>query len=508
MAPPDPKQPFRNKRIVSTYVSACKSVLCAMLVSLLAVAGCDAEESLSPPSGESHSESLLAPCAESGPRSELQCGRLSVLEDPENPLGRTIELNIVVAPAKNATAESAGLFVLEGGPGVPATGNAEFFLNEGAAYRDRHDVVMVDLRGTGDSNPLHCAQGEGDDLSLQRYVSEMYPADEVANCRTLLEKRADLRHYATANAVEDIEIVRQALGYPKIDLQGISYGTRLATQYARRYPNHVRTLSAIGSLPPEHRVPLQHAAGFERAFDLLLTDCEGDPECRTAFPSLRDDWLSLLQRMAEPVTYRHKGADLTIRRDVFVEELRSAMYFATQARTLPSIVDAASRGDFGPFVELAVPDDPDAPPFLARGAYLSFTCTDDVARIADGDIASWNDGTYLGDYRVSQQKRACELWPKGPYPAAIDSELEADVPSLLVTGDRDPITPPSDADQMARWLPNSRVVIVPHAGHMPFDGSDPECVERVLLEFLKSASFDDLDLSCVDANEPPPFVVN
>ncbi len=479
-----------------------------MLVSLIAVAGCDEGESTSLLNGETHAESLLSPCAESGPRSELQCGRLRVREEPDNPAGRTIELNVVVAPAKNATAKTAGLFILEGGPGVPATGNAEFFLNEGAAYRDRHDVVMVDLRGTGGSNPLHCAQRTGDDLSLQRYVSEMYPVDEVTDCRALLETKADLRHYATANAVEDLEVVRQALGYPKIDLQGISYGTRLATQYARRYPNHVRTLTAIGSLPPEHRMPLQHAAGFERAFDMLLTDCEGDAACSTAFPNLRDDWLSLLQRMAEPVIYRHKGTDLSIRREIFVEELRSAMYFATRARTLPSIVDAASRGDFGPFVELAVPDDPDAPAYLARGAYLSFTCTDDVARIAEGDIALWNDGTYLGDYRVSQQTRACELWPKGPFPAAIESELEVDVPSLLVTGERDPVTPPSDAEQMARWLPNSRVVIVPHAGHMPFDGSDPECVDRVLQEFLKSASIDDLDLSCVNANKPPPFAVN
>ena len=494
--------------IERSCINHLKFALCAMLLLLFAIAGRGQESLSSPPSGGSQLASLLAPCAESGSRSELQCGRLAVREDAENPASRTIELNIVVAPAKNATAEPLALFVLEGGPGIPATGNAEFFLNEGARYRDRHDVVMVDLRGTGGSNPLHCPQGEGDASTLQRYVAEMYPVGEVTDCRTLLERRADLRHYATANAVEDIEIVRKALGYPKIDLQGISYGTRLATQYARRYPNHVRTLTAIGSLPPEHRVPLHHAAGFERAFDLLLTDCEEDPECRRAFPNLRNDWISLLHNMAEPVIYRYQGVDLTIRRDVFVEELRSAMYFATQARSLPSIVEAASRGDFGPFVELAVPDDPDAPPYLAGGAYLSFSCTDDVARIIAGDIASLNDGTYLGDYRVSQQQRACELWPKGPYPKDIESELEVDVPSLLLTGDRDPITPPSDAQKMARWLPNSRVVIIPHAGHMPFDGNDPECIDGIMLEFINSAALDDLDLSCVNGNEPPPFAVN
>ena len=486
-----------------------------MIATLLASAGCD-DGPATHATDETDLAVSLVPCEETGARSELRCGRLAVPENPAKPEGRQIELNIVVAPALNTTAERrAGMFLLEGGPGVAASNSAEFFLNEGAAYRARHDVVMVDLRGTGGSNPLHCAPLQESDASLQSHIAEMYPADEVAECRRLLEPRADLRQYATANAVEDIEAVRQALGYSEIDLQAISYGTRLAMEYARRYPKHVRTLTAIGSLPPEHRMPLHHAAGFQRAFDLLVADCERDPECHAAYPDLRKAWQSLLDSMAEPVVYRYEapgledgGIDLTIRGDVFVEKLRSAMYTATQARALPLVVVAASRGDFDPFLELVLPDDPEASPFLARAAYLSFTCTDDVSRIRPDDIAPLNDGTYLGDYRVSRQMRACELWPTGPYPTSLVSELEADVPALLITGDRDPVTPPSDAQQMARWLPNSRLVIVPHAGHVPFDGSDPECIDRVMLAFLTSAALDGLDLSCVRANEPPPFAVN
>jgi pimeloyl-ACP methyl ester carboxylesterase len=343
----------------------------------------------------------------------------------------------------------------------------------------------------------------------------MYPPDKVAACRKQLEASADLRQYATSNAVDDLEAVRRALGYQAIDLQAISYGTRLALEYARRYPDHVRTLTAIGSLPPEHRIPLRHAVGFERAFNRLLADCEGDNECRSAYPDLRERWLALLKKMAEPVVYRYQsssledgGIDLTIRRDIFVEELRSAMYYATQARSLPHIVDAASRGDFEPFLKLALPTDPDAPPFLAEGAYLSFTCTDDVSRINAADVAPYVDDTYLGDYRISQQIRACELWPSGSFPDALASRVESDVPALLLTGDRDPITPPSDAKQMARWLTNSLVVIIPHAGHLPFDGSNPECIDRLMLAFLQSATLDGLDTACVFANEPPPFSLN
>lgn len=485
------------------------------IATLLVVAGCGSRTGETPGAVEASTGLDLAPCDASGPRSELLCGHLAVPEDPARPGGRHIELNVVVAPAADPGAEPAAVFVVEGGPGVAVTNGAEFFLGPGAAYRAAHDVVMVDLRGTGGSNPLHCALLEGRGVPLQRHLGEMYPADEVTACRELLEPRADLRQYSTANAVGDIEAVRDALGYEKIDLQAISYGTRLATEYARRYPDHVRTLTAIGGLPPEHRMPLHHAAGFERAFNRLLDDCDADPGCHLAFPGLRGRWASLLERLATPVTFRYEqaeldggGIDLEISRDVFVEELRSAMYFASQARALPRVVDAASRGDFGPFLELALPAEPDGPAFLAEGAYLSFTCTDDVSRIDADDVAPFTDDTYLGNYRVRQQLRACGLWPRGPYPDALLAEVETDVPALLITGDRDPVTPPSDARQLARWLTGASVVIVPHAGHMPFDGSDPECIDRIMLAFLHSAKVEELDLSCVDANEPPPFALD
>lgn len=458
---------------------------------------------------------VTVPCPDDRSPDDLRCAKLSVPEDPGNPEGRQIDLNIAVVPALNPGAEPAALFVLEGGPGVAATAGAEFFLDEGAAYRERHDVVMVDLRGTGGSSPLHCPALEGVGVPLQRHLDEMYPPTEVKDCRDRLETVADLRQYTTSSAVEDVEAVRRALGYAKLDLQALSYGTRLATEYMRRYPQHVRTLTAIGALPPSHRVPLHHAANFQRAFDLLLADCEADAACRDHFPDLRERWAMLLERMAQPVVYRYEkaeldggGIDLVIRRDVFVEELRSAMYEATKARSLPLVVDAAFRGDYAPFLELALPADADAPSFIAEGAYLSVTCTEDISRIAAADIALFTDGTYLGDYRIAQQLRACELWPSGLHPDAMADPVVADIPALLITGELDPVTPPSDAERVARSLPNSRVVIVPNAGHLPFDLSDPQCIDRVMVAFLHRGSVEGLALGCIDALEPPPFELN
>ncbi len=479
----------------------------------LAAAGCTEESGNIRTPEKRPAELHMPPCAETGPRSELRCGRLPVPEDYSRPDGRQIELNIVMVPAKKSGVKPAALFVLEGGPGVPATGSEDFFLNEGAAYAERHDVVMVDLRGTGGSNPLHCGFLEGRGVPLQRQLGEMYPPDEVIKCRESLESRADLRQYATSNAVDDLEMVRKALGYAKIDLQAISYGTRLATEYIRRYPEHVRTLTAIGSLPSTHRMPLHHAAGFQRAFDLLLSDCEAQAACRQAYPDLRVRWTTLLDSLTEPFVYHYENADLgggvymTIRKDVFVEALRSAMYSAYRARSLPLIVDAASQGDFDPFLELALPADANPPPFFAEGAYLSFTCTDDVSRIDPTETESFTSDTYLGDYRVVQQIRACQLWPTGTYPIALDHSVEATVPALLITGEQDPITPPSDAEQLAQGFSNSRVVIVPHAGHLPFDVSDPECIDRIMLAFLETATVDNLDLRCIDELEPLPFAL-
>lgn len=479
---------------------------------LLCVTGCGDKPDATQGAEPSANALEMVPCEDTESTSELRCARLTVPEDPANPNGRQIDLSIAVVPALKPAAEPAAVFMLEGGPGVAATGNAVFFLNEGAAYRERHDVVMVDLRGAGGSNPLHCPALEGIGVSLQHHLDEMFPPDEVRACLEKLSPLADLRQYTTSRAVEDLEAVRRALGYPKIDLQGLSYGTRLATEYLRRYPENVRTLTAIGAIAPSHRMPLHHAENFQRAFDLLLTDCAADAACRERFPDLRERWLLLLERLAEPVTYRYEkadlevgGIDLVIRRNIFVEKLRSAMYFAAQARSLPGIVDAASRGDFAPFLELALPDEAAAESFLAEGVYLSITCTEDVSRIAAADIAALNDGTYLGDYRVLQQVRACEAWPRGLHPDTMTQPVTADIPALFVTGELDPVTPPLDAERVAHGFPNSRVVIVPGAGHLPFDLSDPQCIDRVMLAFLERGSVDGLDLSCIDALEPPPF---
>ena len=191
--------------------------------------------------------SKLKPCPVAGVDEELLCGKLTVFENREKHTGRTIDLNIVVLPALDQKSKAEPLFDLAGGPGAASTEAADFWAGPGREYRRRHDVVLVDQRGTGQSNRLSIPQ----DKTPQHYLSEMYPVDYVREMRHTLEQRADLTKYTTSIAMDDLDDVRAWLGYDKINLIGGSYGTQAALVYMRRYPEHVRSAILVAVAPTD-----------------------------------------------------------------------------------------------------------------------------------------------------------------------------------------------------------------------------------------------------------------
>jgi len=152
------------------------------------------------------------PCADVRLAKVARCGTVEVPENRTSPRSRTIPLNVIVIRAAAPTPDLPPLFDIDGGPGLPATKNAEFYLSFGAAYRARRDIVLVDQRGTGASNPLNCPEL---DVSETSYT-EMFPADAVARCRETLSGSADITRYGTSEAVADLDAVRAALGHPRI----------------------------------------------------------------------------------------------------------------------------------------------------------------------------------------------------------------------------------------------------------------------------------------------------
>jgi pimeloyl-ACP methyl ester carboxylesterase len=194
-----------------------------------------------------------------------------------------------------------------------------------------------------------------------------------------------------------------------------------------------------------------------------------------------------------------------IQRDIFAEKIRNWMYGQDKARKIPFIVHEAAQGDFTPFLHEAIA--PGIPDFIADGMYLSVTCAEDVPFIDQAEAARLNEGNPFGNYRVFQQTRACSLWQSGNVPADYREPVSSNLPVLIFSGNLDPVTPPQRGEEVAKYLPNSRHVVIPEAGHGVDGLSDADCIDRIIIDFMDKGSAKDLDISCVGNMSPPPFVI-
>lgn len=426
------------------------------------------------------------PCSASLNAPKIVCGAVRVPETPGGP--RTIALAVVIVRALQPTADAPPLFHLEGGPGISAIGSAEFYAGPGSAYRKTRDVVLVDARGSGQSNPLRC-----DELEKRSPLEDMYDDAIVDACRQRLEAKADLTSYSTERTAADIDAVRAALGYGRIDLWALSYGTRLAQEYMKRFPARVAHAVLVGFAPLDYRAPLYHAAIAQRTLDLLFYKCQRDVDCSATYPHLRAEWQAVLDKLSD---------EGKIRRGPFVESIRASMGTAAGQRRLPSIIHAAAAGDFDPYLQ-SLPKDSSQ---FAEGLYLSIVCSEAVARIDPQSIQRATEGTFVGAYRVRQEMAACAKWPKFTPRADFFDPPKNAIPTLIISGEMDNVTAPEWAEEFCAGLPKCRLVKIADLGHGPFDleaWTNGDCFDSIIVSFYGSANSP--DLSCLKAMRPPKF---
>lgn len=451
------------------------------------------------------------PCDIPGVPGTARCGTLSVWENRASKQGRKIDLKIVVLPATGPDHQPDPLVFLEGGPGESATEGAASLATILAAIREKRDILLADQRGTGGSHPLNCTLFEPA-KDLQSYLGEFFPAEAARRCRTVLEKDADLTQYTTPTAADDLDDVRAALGYERLNLFGASYGTRLALVYMRRHPNRVRSAILHGVSPTDQTIPLTIPRDTDRALDGILGDCLADEACRAAFPEARRELHDVIRRLASSpssvkILHPETGELVTVRltRDVAAEALRYLAYSPSGAGEVPAVVHAAASGDDEPLAEIGLFFRRNLVSSGSMGLYLSVTCAEDVSWIRPGEGESIAAGTVLGDYRLRQQRAACAAWPKIPMPRPFRRPVRSGAPVLLLTGYLDPVTPPSNAEAAARALSCHVNVVVPHGGHS-FDGLDGlECVQKLESDFVERGNVGGLDTDCVLGIRRRPF---
>jgi pimeloyl-ACP methyl ester carboxylesterase len=455
----------------------------------------------------------LDPCSEEGLPPMARCGTFTVFEDRDAGSGRTIDLKVVVVPSTAPDPARQAVVFLAGGPGDGSTRAAGAMTRWLAAVRGEHDLLLVDQRGTGGSNPLRCPYQE-EERRLPEYLEDPFSLGRLQECRDALEGRADLELYTTPYAAEDLEDLRAALGYESLDLLGVSYGTRAAQVYARRYPARTRTLTLLGPVPMDARLPYRLARDFDAALFGTFADCQADPACAIAFPDLAGDLQRLLERVAAgvpPVTVASPAGpgsvEVPISRQLVVQALRYMLYHPSTQIRLPFAIHQASGGDFAPLASFAA--------FIgasfnrsADALYLSVTCAEDLARFTLEEGRAAADGTVLGELRVNHQKAACSLWPTGRLPAGYHEPARVATPTVLVVGERDPATPPDWAREIASHLPSSLVVVVPQAGHEATEGLlGADCLATLPARFIAAGSLAGLDVACAATARLPPWVV-
>jgi pimeloyl-ACP methyl ester carboxylesterase len=447
----------------------------------------------------------LSACRLDGLADEARCGTLEVFEDRAANSGKRIALRVAVVPALAAAARPDPIFVLVGGPGQAASEHAGEVVRMLEKERRRHDLVFVDQRGTGRSNPLDCAEPPDGGLA-----AELREAVDEPLLRACLARYArDGTHpedYTTDAAADDLDDVRAALGAAQVDLWGISYGTRLGFAYLRRHGSAVRAAVFDGVSPPMHSVVRDAPRDAQRAFGLIFASCARDASCAAAFPDLETRLRQLLANLARQPAHVHladpiSGApvDLTLTRDAFAMGLEGLLYVPELSSILPLLIDRASRGDFQPFA--AEVSAFDLSSGVSRGLFYSVVCGEDAA-VPGLDAGP---GLLLGDGFARATRQVCGLWPHRVVPAADRAPVHVETPVLLLSGELDPVTPPSHAEEALAALPHGVSLVVPGAGH---GVSSRGCVPELIAAFIDSAGAEAPAGDCVRQLDRPPFFVS
>jgi pimeloyl-ACP methyl ester carboxylesterase len=428
------------------------------------------------------------------------CAAVLVAENRNAPGGRQLRLKVAVVKAEAAQAAADLVVFLDGGPGGAATQDFPALAPAFTPLRKRHAVVLIDQRGTGASNPLDCGgeDGGGATPDLQR----------VRVCASQLAPHAAPEFYTTSDAVEDLEAVRRALGSPPLDLIGVSYGTRVAQQYARKYGTAVRALVLDGAVPNALAVGSDHAVNLEVTLRELFARCRAAAACAERYgdpyQTLRRVQAHLRarsQKLTVRDPYSFRAQEKILDADSLAQLVRVYAYSPYTAALLPYVLQQADRADYAPLVAQAQVVVGDVSAGLSAGMALSVSCAEDVDRLhvqpADAD-------TVLGAGLISGLLAACPLWPHGTRPKDFGEPLRGPLPVLLLAGENDPVTPARYAEAIVQTLPRARLLRLAGQGHGLLAVG---CVPRLIDEFIRTLDARGLDAHCLDLlAQTPPFV--
>lgn len=457
----------------------------------------------------------LAACELNQPNSGLStaawCAAFPVPENRADPHSRVIKLKLAVLRSSAQVASKDMLVFLAGGPGQAATDSAATVASVLRGLRSHRNVLLLDQRGTGGSNALQCKAP--DDSAAAAAADDSLDADRMraaaSDCLKQLTPRADPRYYTTTIAAQDLEDARKALGAPQLDLIGVSYGTRLAQQYLMHYPAAVRSMVLDSVVPNTVALGQDFARNLDDALKAQFARCTAQPACRQQFGDPDQTLYQLrdaLRANPHQVSFRDPQTYKTVKRvlneNALASVVRMFAYTPQTAALLPLSIDAAAHGDVGPLLGQAKILSGDLSELAGSGMQYSVMCSEDVdllrPRKQDAD-------TILGTQMIAAMKAVCSVWPRGSRPADFHEPLHTARPVLLLAGQYDPVTPPRYAEEVARGLPDARVLVLNGQAHSVMAAG---CAPQLIQHFVEKLDPKTLDASCLDRLQPTPIFID
>ena len=438
---------------------------------------------------------------------EVLCGSFPVFEDRVSRKGREIEINFAVIPSITEAKEADPLVFFAGGPGQGARDMGRFISAAFSEVRENRDVILIDQRGMGSSHPLACEQPDDTDMFLSDEQANELMRDLLTQCLDALD--ADVTKYTQDLANQDIHDILVALGYDKVNLYGVSWGTRSALLYVNQFPKQVRTVIMDGVAPLSNRIPLYANQDAERAIQALFKDCDLDKICQTAFPKLKQDFDQVLTDFGKDgyevsMNDANTGKPTTFRltRKTFVSVIRNILYVPDYSRLIPIIIQQAKAKDFRALAGLgAAFGDGD----IALGAMMSVLCSEDFSRISNDDIADQTANGFVGDAFIDVFRVGCAVWPKAPVPAIYNQSLISDVPTMILSGALDPVTPQRWGEKMKELMTNSLHLVAANTGH---NVGPKGCAPDLMKQLITQGNLKNIDGSCLDEINRPTFFID
>lgn len=435
----------------------------------------------------------------------VECGYLVVPEDRANPQGRSVRLAVARFKAALPNPSSDPIVYLEGGPGgSPLRSYAKNFTSYFDPFAQKRDVILFDQRGTGYSQPaLDCF--ETSQLTLDQLDEILTPEqqDQTYNqalqaCRDRLKAQGiDLGAYNSAANAADLADLRKALGIKEWNLYGISYGTRLALTALRDAKEGIRSVVIDSVYPPQANLVTETPASLARALNLLFDACAADSACNGAYPNLKEVLFTTAKRLnASPAKIKITQPDLgsigvmgqqldaLFDGNSLLGLIFQLLYSSEAIPSIPALIYQAQNNQFSLIAQMEgrllgqLRD-------MSQGMYFSVECFEEVpfTSLDQAEAAYQAQPELAGALGTAKGTfDACQVWNVPAASVLENQPVKSDVPTLVVSGQFDPVTPPAWGRMAVETLSKGRLIEVPGAGH----GStlSVECPQKIALAFL------------------------